>query len=290
MKRFLWILLVVLVRVPMSASDHEGVHEELRDMFSRLNPANDTVVVDSAAQVMLNDSIKKCIMRVLAFEGGFAFAFDSVPQLGRVVADDGRFVVYSWNYIPQDRRMVYNCIVQDDRGNIQYMFQYQPYKPYENEKLTADEWYGALYYDVIAYEHRDVSYYVCIGWSRYNRITQYKVIDVLYFDDFGQLRMGFPMFHLGGDMVMRRLVYEYDGQVQMSILYDSKKKRIVMDHLSPMRKIYGREIMGPDLSLDALLRKHDGWVLKEDIKVNNEDDGVRRKRIKPVERTYYHSL
>ena len=74
-----------------------------------------------------------------------------------------------------------------------------------------------------------------------------------------------------GKKKQHRVVFEYDKDAQLSLDYNKKKKMITFDHLSPVRTTAkGKEVMGPDMSYDALIYKKDIWTYKEDVKVKNK--------------------
>ena len=64
----------------------------------------------------------------------------------------------------------------------------------------------------------------------------------------------------------------------MSLDYNKKKKTITFDHLSPIRQTAdGKDVMGPDMSYDALIYKKDIWSYKEDVKAKNKKEKKSKK-------------
>ena len=67
-----------------------------------------------------------------------------------------------------------------------------------------------------------------------------------------------------------RVLFEYDINAQMNLDYDKKKKRILFDHLTPIRELKdGTQIYAPDESVDALVYKKELWNHVENVKVKN---------------------
>jgi hypothetical protein len=97
----------------------------------------------------------------------------------------------------------------------------------------------------------------------------------------GRVLFGLPIFK-ANNLVKTRLVYEYDGAVQMGIEYDEKKNRFLVDHLVPLRTIWdGQTLLGPDETVDAYIKRGNYWVLKENIRAFNRYNNERTRQIKP---------
>lgn len=283
LKRTFILSLLFCCCISLSAAT-ESVSAKLCAMFEQL-----IVATDTAEMRTINDSIRNVLTEKLKSEDSFATPFDSVRFLGRVVSDDGKISIYSWNYVYNRFRFAYNCIIQTVDGEMFYFSQKEPFKPDEYEPSdTAAPWYGALYYDLVPFERDGEVSYLCFGWSRHRRTTQLKMVDVLSFVN-GKPRFGMPIFKDNSGMVKCRLIYEYDGQVQMSLEYDKRKKRILVDHLSPMRQnMFGDKVYAPDMSVDAYYRKGNYWIIKEDVKVNNiKDYGNSGKYRAPAKRVWF---
>jgi len=138
----------------------------------------------------------------------------------------------------------------------------------ENQVLTSDKWFGAIYYQLIERKYKKHKIYTLIGWDGKDRITNRKVIEVLTFKG-NKLRFG-GVFVLPYKIV-KRLIYEYSEQAVMVIRWDKKIKMIVMDHLAPSKPqfvgVY--QYYGPDFTYDGLKFEKGKWILKENIIVKN---------------------
>ena len=141
----------------------------------------------------------------------------------------------------------------------------------ESNKLTNNNWYGALYYKILKNKFNNKVYYTLLGWHGNNFQTTRKVIDVLLINNL-QLQFGAPLFKAGGK-TKSRIIFEYNAQATMSLKYDDHDNRIVFDHLSPsdprpeskgMFSLYG-----PDMCYDALNFEKGFWVLQKNIELRN---------------------
>ena len=212
------------------------------------------------------------MIRALKSEKSFNYPFAGLKYIGVVTADDNALRLYTWN-MPADSGTLYNGIVQKANGDIVVLRQAtENYPPDEWQTLTDSTWYGALYYRAVAYKVNRQKVYLLLGWhGQPNRRTQHKFIDVLWFDEAGKAQFGWPL--LADDNTPRsksRRVLEYDADATIFLDYEAAKRRIVFDHLSPMKHFDDdTTTLGPDMSIDAYVRKSKQWLLKTDIRAKN---------------------
>jgi hypothetical protein len=133
----------------------------------------------------------------------------------------------------------------------------------------AGMWPGALYYRMIHTRFKGKHYYTLLGWQGNNRFTTRKMIDVLTLDN-DRILFGAPLFE-SETGIGQRIVFEYNAQAVMSLTYDTKRKRIVFDHLSPPSpELTGHfSTYGPDFTYDAYRWKAGRWQLIKNVEVRN---------------------
>lgn len=100
----------------------------------------------------------------------------------------------------------------------------------ESEKLSADRWLGAAYYDIIAKKKNGKIVYTLLGWKANDASVTQKVIEVLSFDG-DRPRFGYPLFKRKG-VFRSRILFTFSAQASMSLRYEPSKRMIVFDHLS----------------------------------------------------------
>jgi hypothetical protein len=107
--------------------------------------------------------------------------------------------------------------------------------------------------------------YTLLGWDGNSSSSNMKIIDVLYFSG-NSAKLGSPVFKVG-NQTFKRVFYEYSKKSTMSLRWDEKYQRILMDHLSPespgLAGFYAYYV--PDMSYDAFELKSSKWILKEDV-------------------------
>jgi len=137
-------------------------------------------------------------------------------------------------------------------------------------------WPAAWYYKIIEKENRfGQKYFTLIGWIPKNRISQQKIVDILWFKG-EDIFFGAPLFEREGSRE-HRLLFEYGAQNTMRLSYQEEQDRIIMDHLSPPGAEYQGiyEYYGPDFSFDSFKWENDRWMYHPDVDV---DEGIEKKK------------
>ncbi len=136
---------------------------------------------------------------------------------------------------------------------------------------TIEDWYGKLYYRIIARNYKRKTYYTLLGMDFNNRLSTIKTVEVM------EIQRNNPRFTQGfffnGRDRVDRLVLEYSSQVAVSVRYESQVDMVTFDHLVPLHPIYNGnyEFYGPDGSFDGLEFSAGTWIFRKDIDVRNID-------------------
>ncbi len=235
----------------------------------------------------INSQLVNEFKSTLTREGAFDYGFDSIVNVGKVASDNGLLRIFTWNLVKADGK-------HQQFGFIQYYLKEEKIVLLHqlNDKsdsidnpgtktLSAENWYGAIYYQILEIADSRGIGYTLIGWDGNDLYTSKKVIDVLYFDEKGIPKFGAPIFQVEKKQT-NRVIFEYSRMVSMLVRWDSDYKMIVMDHLAPNNSIYegNYKYYGPDLSYDGLKYINDLWeyVPAIDYKKPNKKQHFRQKR------------
>jgi hypothetical protein len=231
---------------------------------------------NQAVKTEANNAFISTLQEVLQFERSFNYPFDSLKTISIKKSSDSKVRIYTW-------------LLKKDNGSYQYFgfvhYKNKSKKRYEiitlndnsenirrpeNEQLDNDNWYGALYYDIIYIKKKGRKYYTLLGWDGNNDISTKKIIDVMYFSGREKIKFGASIFKKG-KTTTKRFIIEYNATSTISVRYEEKEKRIVFDHLIPMRKdLEGlHEYYIPDGTYNALKYTNGKWELKNDVAANN---------------------
>ena len=92
----------------------------------------------------------------------------------------------------------------------------------------------------------------------------------MYFSGREKIKFGASIFKKG-KTTTKRFIIEYNATSTISVRYEEKEKRIIFDHLMPMRKdLEGlHEYYIPDGTYNAMKYTNGKWEFKNDVAANN---------------------
>ena len=101
------------------------------------------------------------------------------------------------------------------------------------QTLSADKWFGALYYHIQDFKTKEGQKYLLFGLNFNDTIEKIKLCDVLILRG-GQVKFGAPVFEKnerGRKKVVNRLMLYHAVDASMRFNYDEEMDMIVHDHL-----------------------------------------------------------
>lgn len=234
------------------------------------------------------------------------YGFDSITGVSRLLSDDKKFRIITWNVFKNDGTYAYFGFIQVNNTKIikQGLFKKTTTQEYEVFQLidvsgsvkspetyqgVPAKWFGMLYYDrIITCD----GYYTLLGWDGNDNLIQRKFIDVLFFKADGTPVFGKDVFKIPKKSP-KRIMFQYSSEIAMSMKYNDKRNQIVLSHLAPKDEgsvLEGQyQYYGPDGSYDAYEQSKDRWVLKEDIDIRNDkskNDNVKKPDPKKEKQLY----
>jgi hypothetical protein len=221
------------------------------------------------AKKNINDHILNIFNQILIDSVSFNASFDEVPGLGVIVSPDSVLKIYNWNMPLKKGQHKYFGIIQcEDGRHFVLSDKSQEIKEPEQQSLSYNRWFGALYYDIIMVEKYGRKYYTLLGFDFNNLFTSKKIIEILYFDEKGAPAFGFPVFQMKNEL-KSRVIFEFSTQIVMSLKYKKDKGMIIFDHLAPSEPKYQGiyHYYGPDFTFDAFVFENGSWTLIEDVDV-----------------------
>lgn len=215
----------------------------------------------------------------------FEYSFSKLKTVGFIDSPDKEIRIVNWNVEQDDMSQKYYCFVihQDKRKKEQVVTELKDISfgmpSHPSDILSSDEWYGALYYKIIPVNKGSKTLYTVLGWDHNSSLSQVKLIDVIYFSG-SSVKLGSPIFKIGKE-TKKRVFYEHSKKATMHLNYESDRKRIMMDHLSPESPSMAnfRSFYVPDLSYDAFIFKGGKWILEEDVIGVNPESDIKKQDI-----------
>jgi hypothetical protein len=234
--------------------------------------------------VKKNENNKKFLeglKKVLDMSNSIDFSFDSLRKYKVMIESaDKQVRIFTWGVETEDGTCSFYGFIQAYNKKAKKFVAYQLYdksesiKDPENATLDNTKWYGAYYYQIAAVKHKKKKYYILLGWDGNNRITNKKIIDVLYFNDKGFPKFGDAIFLAENGKTKKRVIFEYQAGIFMVLRYEEDKNRIVFDHLAPSNEnLEGQyQFYGPSFIYNAFLFKNGKWLYEKNVDVRNPKD------------------
>ena len=176
---------------------------------------------------------------------------ETIQWLSVKKPEDESFILITWQLEVEEKRSKYfGYLVYDD--TIIPLKDTEYTDDLEYDVLSADEWAGALYYNIFTVTKEEKNYYVLFGYNSYKGYEHRKIADVLTFNS------GVPVF--GNELfkkqepgergiIKNRLVLDYSSDANVTLNYNPGLGMIVYDHLIPrMGRIAGQ---GPTMLPDG---------------------------------------
>lgn len=205
---------------------------------------------------------------ILDSDSAFTASFADVP-ISRVDAPDGDFRLFTWNVRHSNGYFLYEGFLLVKKGSKHVLYELWDMTDHIAKPATAqlspENWYGAVYYEVIPVKRGSKTYYTLLGWKGYNTVETRKVIDVLSISGSAP-KFGAPLF-LADRHRNQREVFGFTAQGSMQLKWMPERKAIIVDHLSPTRPEFAGQpaFMAPDFSFDSYTWDKDHWRLDRDI-------------------------
>jgi len=232
--------------------------------------------VTSDGMNQANENFTSKMREFLLLEGAYNYVFKHLETVAILDSPDEKVRIVNWNVEYPDMSYSFSGFVMIRNNKKIKLYELKdmldPYDTRPKGSVGLDEWYGALYYEIVPFLSKRKTQYLLIGWDGGTAGSNFKILDVLTINK-NTIQFGSPVFNSNGD-ISKRLIYEYSDKATMTVRFEEKYGRIVMDHLSPeapsMKELYSYYV--PDFSYDAYIFDGEYWTLKEDVIAVNDPD------------------
>ena len=228
------------------------------------------------------DTFALVVDQTIANKAAFDYPFEAVKNLSKLVSPDKNFRIYTWSVPLRDGSFAFfgrittirlgkqSTTALVDGGNTEE-------KP-EFKLLRPEQWFGAVYYEIIKTKEKKTTYYTLLGYRPNNREYHQKVVEVLSSQNLQRLRFGDKIFNtpIFNSAKMERppyrLILRYNPKAVALLRWIPEEKHILLDHLSPPDASQNEDwkLYGPDFSYDALTWVDGYWELQEAILVKGD--------------------
>lgn len=262
-------LIIICMLAFFSGQKLTGQKKDLPDMLRHLYNRILFTVSDEE-KVRLNDSIVLLMDRYTASDSAFTHNLKDLRFLGQLSSSDSKVRIFTWNLVLREGSNRYFCYIlhkpaKRGRHKVTKLTGENRQEEILTERIyTPSDWYGALYY-AIQPSRKD---YIVLGLDFGTDLVSRKIIDVLRFDEDGNVIFGKEILFKDGNPHYREVIeYSSEGVVSMRFL---KKGLIVFDHVDTFST--GDESgksKGAGLSFDGYIFKKGVWTFTEGIDARN---------------------
>lgn len=267
------LLIVLLLGFWNFSITQEDKEMQLVELLNDLRRANTNEAINQA-----NEEFFKTLNKVIKQNWAFDYPFSQLKTLGKITSKDNEVRIFSWNVEWENNSHTYFAFVlkKNKRGgghSVTYLKDNSHiFNPYPTDMIDENQWYGALYYDIIDVQKGKRTYYTLLGYDAKNDRSTVKLLDVLFFSG-NNVKLGYPLFETD-EGIAKRVFFEHAAKTVMTLRYDTERQMIVFDHLSPESPSLAefREYYVPDMSYDGYRFENNKWRLHEDIIANNPVD------------------
>jgi len=220
----------------------------------------------------------KVLSRALRQPGSFNYSFEQLESVAIVRPADSKFRILTWQLAFDNGTYRYYGVIQMNlpEPKIFPLVDYSSfYEKPDSIIVDHDRWIGALYYNIIPQVAGKKTYYTLFGWNANNVISNKKLIDILWFDDEGKPKLGYPIFQMIKGASPTRIIFEYKKDATMSLTYIPEETTIYYDHLV---QLGGKETdfkfdQVPDGTIEGFIWKKGKWHQIEMIDYEKREDG-----------------
>jgi len=244
-----------------------------------------------------NEKLLYVLEETLGLNNSFSYPFDSIKTIAVLCSPDKKIRIFTW-YLIDDKGVHehYGFVQAYNEMKRRYMVyplidKWQKVEKPSLQILPCNNWFGALYTKLIEVKGATGTYYILLGWNGGNIFSQYKIIEVLAFNDKGAPMFGSQVFRNYGKNRPARIVFEYSKKGYLYLNYEkqsyiqrsaTKNKKtnkyttdtiptqmIVFNRLIPMREglpQMPQMLVGEGSLNDGFIEQEGRWYFKPDIR------------------------
>jgi len=275
MKRILvFALLLSIMRLAYSQSYVDAFNKRIDSIIAILNRVQN--INNDEDRIKLGERSALFFEQILQNPKSWKADLSALKKYVSILKSEDNLVkVYTWA-IPLQDDYYYIGFVQHYDKKSKTAFYYRLYDKSSSIKnptkvyLSANKWYGCIYYDIITKKYKRKTFYTLLGSDLDGQLLNRKIIEVMTFKPNGEPRFGYDFKDEFGNPV-KRFIFEYNNQATMLLEWNDRLKMIVFDHLSPSEpKFKGlHQFYGPDFSYDGLKFEKGKWVYQIDLDVRD---------------------
>ncbi len=179
-----------------------------------------------------SDEALRLFQQALAEDNSFRWPWDFGRLVSVLTAPDGKFRIITWMVTDDAGECecfgLLQVLSEKSGGYVVYTLTDRSATMVNRQEssLTPDNWFGAVYQELVTTTHDGKNYYTLLGWSGVDRLTQRKVIEPLLFKGAAATpQFGQNIFKK--ERNLRRIVLEYKSDAMVNLRYEEQYVRTV---------------------------------------------------------------
>jgi hypothetical protein len=215
------------------------------------------------------------LVQALKQTNSFYYPFDSLITISKIYAPDSSFRIFTWqvmkDFSSYHQKGAIQMRTKDGSLKIIPLFDQSDF-PVDSVR-DANNWIGAVYYNIVLKTYRGKNYYTLLGYDENNAKTTKKWMEVLTFDDLGKPVFGGRYFDYPPDSIKPpqpayRFCLEFKKQAGAKINYDPEIDRIIFAHLvSENGEVREKQSLIPYGSYEGFYWVNGKWVHEKNIEM-----------------------
>lgn len=246
---------------------------------------------DVDARTAAADSFVEGLFQTLEIEESFDYSFDSLRNISQLYPADSTFRIMTWQLYVDKNEYKYFGIIQH-KGNAQKGWSpkvtlLEDYsgrmRRVEEKTLSANNWYGALYYNIKPFKTKEGIKYALFGYDAYRFFEKRKLMEILSFDKDREPVFGAPVIQYvikkkdtpPRVVVYNRFLLQYSAEASASINFKEDEDMVLFDHLIAISSNFPDipYVLVPDGSYEGLKLKKGMWEYVEKVYDHALEDG-----------------
>lgn len=218
---------MLLAAIALSVGLHAQNKERMQSCQSSLATLIERVATaptDNERYLASEDAVA-LLAAALEEEGSEKWHWTLPPYASVLTSPDGRLRLFTWAVVRDNGE--YECFgavqfYNDHDEEYQYLLLNDKSEDILNREesiLSADNWFGAVYQDIIQTQMGERTLYTLLGWNGVDNLTERKIIEPVI------LRGGVPQFGVAAfrrERNLRRIVLEYSNDAMVHLAYETQ--------------------------------------------------------------------
>ncbi|HNK90568.1 MAG TPA: hypothetical protein PKJ74_10165 [Chitinophagales bacterium] len=221
--------------------------------------------------------IVKNLVSILKIKNSYQYQLDSLLPMQILNSPDNKFRIFTWFVINDNQQYRYFGAIQmnSDTLSLFPLVDYSEFieKP-ETQTVDNNNWYGALYYQIVPVKQKKKTYYMLLGSNGFTLVSNKKVMDVLWFSEDNKPRFGAPLIEKD-NKTLNRFILEFSNDTWAALRYVPEETKIIYDHVLPNDE----DLVGffsqylPDGTYEGFHWKKGKWHHIDMIEYQKREDG-----------------